>query len=189
MWPALGVPGPLSFQNWNEAEISLPCSRVWDDRREFCLSPGHERSLHDPAIDPHALNSAVGIPGTRFRFGLDPVLGLVPGLGDLTGAALSGYIVLVGIQLGASRSIVMRMLANVAIDTAVGAVPVFGDLFDAGWKSNNRNAALIERHVAAPGATRTSSRVLLGLALLVLVLLAAGSIAVTVLLVRWLMRH
>ena len=136
-----------------------------------------------------ALDSAIGIPGTKFRFGLDPIIGLVPGLGDLAGAALSGYIVLVGIQLGASRSVVLRMLANVAIDTAVGSVPVFGDLFDAGWKSNNRNVALIVRHVAAPGATRTSSRLMIGLVVLVLLLLAAGSIAVTVLLVRWLMHH
>ena len=136
-----------------------------------------------------ALDSAVGIPGTNFRFGLDPIIGLIPGLGDLAGAALSGYIVLVGIQLGASRSVVMRMLANVAIDTVVGAVPVFGDLFDAGWKSNNMNVALIERHVAAPDATRTSSRLMIAAVVLVLLLLAAGSIAVTVLLVRWLMHH
>lgn len=136
-----------------------------------------------------ALDSAVGIPGTKFRIGLDPIIGLVPGLGDLAGAAMSGYIVLVGMQLGASRTVVMRMLANVAIDTAVGAVPLLGDLFDAGWKANNRNVALIERHVAAPGATRASSRVMIGLVVLVLLLLAAGSVAVTVLLVRWLMQH
>ena len=134
-----------------------------------------------------ALDSAVGIPGTKFRFGLDPIIGLVPGLGDLAGAVLSGYIVLVGIQLGASRSVVLRMLANVAIDTFVGSVPLVGDMFDAAWKSNNRNVALIERYLAAPGATRTSSRLLIGLVVLVLLLLAAGSIAVTVLLVRWLM--
>ena len=74
----------------------------------------------------------------------------------------------------------MRMLANVAIDTAVGAVPVLGDLFDAGWQSNHRNVALIERHIAAPGATRSSSRWLIGLAVLVLLSLALGSVAVTV---------
>lgn len=151
--------------------------------------PSTDARLARARVLARMLDSAVRIPGTRFRFGLDPVLGLVPGIGDLAGAVLSGYIVLVGIQLGASRSVVMRMLANVVIDTAVGAVPVVGDLFDVGWKSNNRNVALIERHVAAPGATRTSSRVLIGLTLLVLVLLAVGSIAVTVLLVRWLMHH
>ena len=151
--------------------------------------PSTESRLARARVLARALDSAVGIPGTKFRFGLDPILGLVPGLGDLAGAALSGYIVLVGIQLGASRSVVLRMLANVAIDTVVGAVPLVGDLFDAGWKSNNRNVALIERHVAAPGPTRTSSRLMIGLVALVLLMLAAGSIAVTVLLVRWLMHH
>ena len=151
--------------------------------------PSTDTRLARARVLARALDSAIGIPGTKFRFGLDPIIGLVPGLGDLAGAVLSGYIVLVGIQLGASRSVVLRMLANVAIDTAVGSVPVFGDLFDAGWKSNNRNVALIERHVAAPGPTRTSSRLMIGLVVLVLLLLAAGSIAVTVLLVRWLMHH
>ena len=151
--------------------------------------PSTDTRLARARVLARALDSAVGIPGTKVRFGLDPIIGLVPGLGDLAGAALSGYIVLVGIQLGASRSVVLRMLANVAIDTVVGAVPLVGDLFDAGWKSNNRNVALIERHVAAPGPTRTSSRLMIGLVALVLVMLAAGSIAVTVLLVRWLMHH
>ena len=151
--------------------------------------PSTDTRLARARVLARALDSAVGIPGTKVRFGLDPIIGLVPGLGDLAGAALSGYIVLVGIQLGASRSVVLRMLANVAIDTVVGAVPLVGDLFDAGWKSNNRNVALIERHVAAPGPTRTSSRLMIGLVALVLVMLAAGSIALTVLLVRWLMHH
>ena len=151
--------------------------------------PSTDTRLARARVLARALDSAVGIPGTKVRFGLDPIIGLVPGLGDLAGAALSGYIVLVGIQLGASRSVVLRMLANVAIDTVVGAVPLVGDLFDAGWKSNNRNVALIERHVAAPGPTRTSSRLMIGLVALVLLMLAAGSIALTVLLVRWLMHH
>ena len=151
--------------------------------------PSTDVRLARARVLARALDSAVRIPGTKFRFGLDPIIGLVPGLGDLAGAVLSGYIVLVGIQLGASRSVVLRMLANIAIDTAVGAVPLVGDLFDAAWKSNNLNVALIERHVASPVATRTSSRLMIGLVVLVLLLLAAGSIAVTVVLVRWLMNH
>lgn len=153
------------------------------------IQPSTDTRLARARILARALDSAVGVPGTKFRVGLDPILGLVPGLGDLAGAALSGYIVLVGFQLGASRAVVMRMLANVAIDTVVGAVPILGDLFDAGWKSNNRNVALIERHVAAPGETRRSSRVMIGLVMLILLLLAVGSVAVTVMLVRWLMHH
>ena len=132
------------------------------------------------------LDSAAGIPGTKLRVGLDPLLGLIPGAGDLVGAALSGYIVLTGVQLGASRTVVLRMLANVALDTLVGTVPVLGDLFDAGWKSNVRNVALIERHVAEPSATRTSSRLMVGVVALLLLLLAAAGLTITVLAVRWL---
>lgn len=131
------------------------------------------------------LDSAVAIPGTSFRFGLDPVIGLIPGLGDLAGAALSGYIVLAGVRMGVSRSGVIRMLANIAIDTLVGSVPLLGDLFDAGWKSNNRNVALIERHMERPDATRKANRfVVLGTVLVLLLLLAMG-IAATTFVVRF----
>ncbi|MEP6990553.1 MAG: DUF4112 domain-containing protein [bacterium] len=153
------------------------------------LSSTDDARLARARVLARALDSAVGVPGTRFRVGLDPLLGLVPGLGDLAGAALSGYIVLVGIQLGASRSLVLRMVANVAIDTLVGSVPVLGDLFDAGWKSNNRNVALIERHVAAPQSTRRASRMLFVGVLLLLVLLAGAGLALTILGIRWLLHH
>lgn len=134
-----------------------------------------------------ALDSAIGIPGTKFRVGLDPLLGLVPGLGDVAGAALSGYIVLTGIRLGVSRTVVLRMLANVGMDTVAGSVPLLGDLFDAGWKANNRNVALIERHVESPDATRRASRLMIGAVVSVLALLALGGVALTVLAMRWLL--
>jgi Domain of unknown function (DUF4112) len=133
-----------------------------------------------------ALDSAVAIPGTSFRFGLDPVIGLIPGLGDLAGAVLSGYIVLAGLRMGVSRSGVMRMLANIAIDTLVGSVPLLGDLFDAGWKSNNRNVALIERHMESPGASRTANRFAVLIAVVALGLLLAAGIAATTVVVRFL---
>ena len=136
-----------------------------------------------------ALDSAVAIPGTSFRFGLDPILGLVPGLGDLAGAVLSGYIVLAGIRMGVSHAGVLRMLGNIAIDTFVGSVPIVGDLFDAGWKSNNRNVALIERHMADPRGTRSANRfVILGVVVVLLLFLSAG-IALTTLVVRFLIEH
>lgn len=133
-----------------------------------------------------ALDSAVGVPGTTFRVGLDPLLGLVPGGGDLAGAALSGYIVLTGVRLGAPSAVVARMIGNVALDTVVGTVPLLGDIFDAGWKSNLRNVALIEQHVTDPRATRTSSALMVGAVTLVLLLLALGGLAVTALAIRWL---
>ena len=88
--------------------------------------------------------------------------------------------------MGVSRSGVVRMLANIAIDTFVGSVPILGDLFDAGWKSNNRNVALIERHMADPHTTRTGNRLVVLAAVVALLILLSAGIAVTTLLVRFL---
>ena len=130
------------------------------------------------------LDNAVRVPGTSMRFGLDPVLGLFPGLGDIAGAALSGYVVLLASQLGAPTTVIVRMLGNVVIDTVGGTVPVIGDLFDAGWKSNSRNLALLERHLGKPESTKRASRAVVWLTVAALLLLGVGSIVVAVLLVR-----
>ena len=127
------------------------------------------------------LDTAFTIPGTRFRFGLDALIGLVPGLGDAVSAVFSGYLVLQASRLGAPRSVVTRMIANVAVDTIVGWVPLLGDLFDVVWKSNVKNMALLEEHVRHPAAARAGSRralILLGGALLVLL---AGAVAAGIL--------
>ena len=122
------------------------------------------------------------------RVGLDPILGLVPGLGDVAGAALSGYVVLLGARLGAPRAVILRMLTNVAVDTIVSAVPVLGDAFDVGWKSNTRNVALLERHLAQPGRTHSSSRTVVGAVAVVLALLAIAGLAISMLAVWALVR-
>jgi hypothetical protein len=134
------------------------------------------------------LDSAARIPGTSIRFGLDPVLGLVPVVGDLAGAALSGYIVLQGVRQGAPPAVVLRMLGNVAIDTILSAVPVLGDAFDVAWKSNMRNVALLERHMEEPAATHAASRMAIGMVVLLLALLALGSVALTVIAVTAVLR-
>jgi Domain of unknown function (DUF4112) len=118
------------------------------------------------------LDDALHIPGTNLRFGIDPLIGLVPGLGDLIGGAASAYIILEAARAGAPASVLVRMAANVGIDTLIGSVPVAGDLFDFAWKSNTRNAELLARHVAAPVDTRRAS-----IALVVLVLASLGAIA------------
>ena len=133
---------------------------------------------HQPAQVEHLralsrlLDNAFVIPGTRYRFGLDALIGLVPGLGDAVSAVFSSYLVLQASRLGAPRSVVTRMIANIALDTLVGWVPILGDLFDVAWKSNVRNMALLEEHLQQPSAARAGSRralVLLGGALLLLV--------------------
>ncbi len=130
------------------------------------------------------LDSAFVIPGTRYRFGLDALIGLVPGLGDAISAVFSAYIILQASRLGAPKSVVTRMIANVAIDTAVGWVPVLGDLFDVAWKSNLKNMALLESHARQPAAARAGSRKALLLLSGVLLLLVVGAVAVGVLVTK-----
>jgi hypothetical protein len=129
------------------------------------------------------LDTAVRIPGTPVRFGLDAVLGLIPGVGDVVGAAASGYIVLAAARLGAPPTVLVRMLLNVGVDMIVGAVPLLGDLFDLGWRSNSRNVALLERHLADPrGARASSARVVAGVLLGIALLAVAGFVLVAMLL-------
>jgi hypothetical protein len=104
------------------------------------------------------MDAQIGVPFTRFRFGLDALAGLVPGLGDVVGGLASAWIVLESARLGASNAILTRMLGNVALETVVGLVPVAGDLFDAAWRSNVRNVALLERHLRDPEGTARASR-------------------------------
>jgi hypothetical protein len=136
------------------------------------------------------LDSAVRIPGTNIRFGADSIVGLIPGLGDMAGAVLSGYIVLVATRLGVPPSVVTRMLLNIGVDTLAGSVPLVGDLFDVGWKANQKNVALIERHVGNEVPPRRSSTwmvtavVIAAIALLVLV--GVGIVATIRALFHWL---
>jgi len=144
-------------------------------------SPDRLRGLDTLA---RALDSVARLPGTNVRFGLDALLGLVPGVGDLAGAAIAGYVVLAAARLGAPRAVLLRMLLNVAIDTLVGSVPLVGDAFDVAWRANTRNVTLLQRHLADPGATKAASGAVVGGVLLGLVLLLAAGLAVT-----WLALH
>ena len=92
------------------------------------------------------LDEAFRVPGTPIRFGWDPVIGMVPWLGDLVTALFSSAIILQAHKMRLPRVVMLRMLFNVAIDLGVGAVPFFGDVADAFWKSNTKNFALLELH-------------------------------------------
>lgn len=89
------------------------------------------------------MDSCVELPGTRQRIGLDPIIGLVPVVGDVITTAVSLYIVYEGCRLGASRTQVASMLGNVAIDLAAGAIPVVGDFFDFAFTANQRNLRIL----------------------------------------------
>jgi len=101
------------------------------------------------------LDSAFRVPGTQMTFGLDPILGLIPGLGDLTTPFFSALLLLHAVRLRIPRVVQLRMVMNAAIDLAIGLIPVAGDFADFGWKANVRNLALLEQH-ARPGAKATA---------------------------------
>lgn len=100
------------------------------------------------------LDSAFRVPGTRIRFGLDALLGLVPGLGDLTSPAFTAMVLLTGLKMRVPMIVQARMVLNAAIDMLVGLVPLVGDAADVFWKADLRNVALLERH-ARPGLPPT----------------------------------
>ncbi len=104
------------------------------------------------------MDEAVPIPGTGFRIGLDGIIGLIPGLGDLAGGIISAYGFVVGVSIGAPPAILLRMLLNIGIDTLVGMVPLLGDVFDFAWKANTRNRKLLEQFLANPANARRASR-------------------------------
>ena len=130
------------------------------------------------------LDSAIRVPGTGITFGLDSLVGLVPGVGDLAGAAMSGYIIVAAARMGVPPAVVTKMVLNLGVDTLVGSVPLLGDLFDVGFRANTRNAALLDRHLAEPIAVRRSSRLTVLAAIGGIVVLAAAGIALAVLAVR-----
>jgi Domain of unknown function (DUF4112) len=109
------------------------------------LSARDERRLDRLVKLARLLDARFRIPGSRWKFGVDSLLGLVPGVGDAASAAVSIWIVWQGYRLGASRQTLAAMVANVGVDTLIGAVPLVGDAFDVAYKSNQRNVALLHR--------------------------------------------
>lgn len=130
------------------------------------------------------LDGIVPLPGGA-RLGLDSIIGLIPGFGDLAGAAASAYIVLLAIRAGVSRAAVVRMIGNIALDTVVGSVPLLGDLFDLGWQSNLRNVAIMERDLGATGVRRHTSKAVL-VAIVVGTLVVLGGLAYLIAGLVWL---
>ena len=132
------------------------------------------------------LDDVFCIPGTNIRFGLDPLIGLIPGIGDVITGLASFLIIFAGWQRGLPRVTILRMTTNVAIDTLLGSVPVLGDVFDAAWKSNRMNLKLLQRP-ATENARRKNTLIdglFLGALALALLVLAACPFVVIWLLLR-----
>ncbi len=106
------------------------------------------RGLKDIEYLAKLMDNRFRIPGTNIRFGLDALIGLVPGVGDLSTFAVSGYMLMIMARNGASGYLLARMVLNVLIDTLIGAIPLLGDLFDVAFKANIRNMKLMHQHYA-----------------------------------------
>jgi hypothetical protein len=93
------------------------------------------------------LDEIITIPGTKYKIGIDPIIGIFPVIGDLLGSILSIYIIYSGSKMGVSAQVIAKMSLNLGIDFTVGLIPVFGDIFDMGWKANKKNIELIEKNI------------------------------------------
>ena len=127
------------------------------------------------------LDSAFRIPGTNMRVGLDPLIGLIPGLGDLTAPLFTALLLVTGLRMRVPAVVQARMVLNALLDMLLGLVPLAGDLADLAWKANLRNMALLERHVR-PGVPPTRGDYLFVFVSLGLVTLVA---LVPILIVVW----
>jgi hypothetical protein len=126
----------------------------------------------------HLLDSAFVVPGTSYRVGLDPILGLVPGFGDLVSPLFTIGILWQARELGLPRVVQLRMIFNVAIDSLFGVVPLVGDLFDFAWKSNTMNLALLELHAQEERTASASDWMFVGLMVTLVVLVAVIPFAI-----------
>lgn len=146
-------------------------------------SKQREKTLAELRSISHLFDDAIPIPGTPYRIGIDPLLGLLPAVGDYLGAIVSAYIVIQAARIGASNQTLARMVGNIIGDTFVGTVPLFGDLVDVAWKANAKNIKLLEKHLSEPHRDRKTDWWFLGLLLagLALVVFAVSAIGFIIL--------
>jgi Domain of unknown function (DUF4112) len=132
------------------------------------------------------LDNAIPIPGTGYRVGIDPILGLLPSGGDTLAGALGAYIVIESARMGIPRKVVGQMVRNIIFDSVIGIVPVLGDLFDVGWKANVKNIALLEKHLHLTQHNRPSDRLFLIGLIILLTAIIIGFTFLTIVIIRWL---
>jgi Domain of unknown function (DUF4112) len=158
-----------------EPEILPPDSRF----------PAGNGLFRDENLDllSRVLDTWFRIPGTSIRFGIDGIIGLIPGIGDILAGLASTIIILAAWARGAPYVTIARMLVNLALDVIIGTVPLFGDIFDIAWKANRRNYALLTHHLEHPHRNHWRDWLFLaGVALVV-----CAIFAVPILFVAWLL--
>jgi hypothetical protein len=125
-----------------------------------------DRSKQDALMRLEALgklmDGAFVIPGTNTRIGIDALIGLVPGIGDVLSGLVSSYLIWEARRLGVSKWVLTRMVANTLLDTTIGAIPLAGDVFDVMFRANMKNMGLLRRHLEKEGIRRELGPVIEG---------------------------
>jgi hypothetical protein len=134
------------------------------------------------------MDEFVRVPGTKFRFGLDPLIGLIPGIGDTGSALVSAFALIQALRVGVPKILLARMSLNILINEVIGIVPIVGDAFSFWFKSNVRNHEIIKDHISAPGTSRRSDWIFVGAVLLLLLLVVCLGIAVSFIFLRQVMK-
>ena len=169
------------LQSQTESEPDLAIRNRWD-RGAWLFRDTTLRSLEI------LLDEAFRIPGTSFRFGIDGLIGLVPGLGDVLAGLLSLVIPLAGWMRGVPYVTLVRMGLNLGVGVLIGSIPLLGDIFDVVWKANRRNYRLLQLHVKEPRRHTWRDWAFLFLIGLILAALFALPIALFLWLVAWAVR-
>jgi hypothetical protein len=116
---------------------------------ELITNPSRNARIEQLRLLAELMDGQFRLPGTNVEFGLDAIIGLVPGIGDLVCGALSLWLIREARSLGAPKWLIAKMLWNVGVEVTVGAIPIVGDLFDVAWKANRKNIELLRRHFAS----------------------------------------
>jgi Domain of unknown function (DUF4112) len=133
----------------------------------------------------HLLDDFIKVPGTPIRFGLDGIVGVIPGIGDLIGGIASCIIIVAAWVRGVSYGTVLRMVANVGIEVVFGSVPILGDMFDIAWRANRRNYALLTGSIYEPRKYTIQSWFFLA----ALCIALAALVLLPILFITWLMTY
>jgi hypothetical protein len=130
------------------------------------------------------MDEFVRVPGTKFRFGLDPLIGLIPGIGDTSSALVSAFALIQAARLGVPKILLARMSVNILLNEIIGVVPIVGDAFSFWFKSNARNYQIIKDHIITPGVARRSDWIFVIAVLVVLVAVVCLGIAISLYLLQ-----
>ena len=137
----------------------------------------------------HILDNAIAIPGLGYRIGIDPLIGLLPGGGDLMAGLISIYVVAEAARMGVPAATLGRMGLNILVEVLMGTVPMIGDFFDVVWKANVRNVDLLERHIRNPRPSRRADQLFAIILITGLVVLVVGAATLSLLFVHWVLQR